>query len=99
MVTVVKDVVRWVHEHFHLISNFEFDCYQVNVLLLEKNHHNIGELTASVDASLQNNSIKLVLSTRLIVMDPELLICQNLFHIWASLLESDILYVGVKDIR
>ena len=98
MVAVVKDVVRWVHEQFHLIGDFEFDCYQVNVLLLEKNHHNIGELTATVDASFQNNSIKLILSARLIVMDPELLICQNFFHIWASLLKSQILYVGVKDI-
>jgi len=52
VVTVIKDVVRWVHEHFHLISNFKFYGYQVNILLLEKNHNNIGELTASVDAFL-----------------------------------------------
>ena len=99
MVTVIKNIVRWVHKYFHLISNFKLDSNQVDVLLLEKNHNNIGELTSSIDALLQNNSIKLILSTSLIVMDPKLLFCQNLFHIWASLLESQILYVGIENIR
>ena len=98
VVAVVQDVVGWVHKHFHLIGDFEFDCDQVNVLLLEKNHHDVGELSAAVDASFQNNSVKLILRARLIVVDPELLLCQDLFHVWASLRKSLILLVGVKDI-
>jgi hypothetical protein len=75
VVAVVKDVVRWVDKHFHLISDFEFDSNQVNILLLEKNHHNIRELTTSVNASFQNNSVKFILSSCLVVMDPKLLLC------------------------
>jgi hypothetical protein len=27
MVTVVKNVIRWIYKNFHLISDFKLDCY------------------------------------------------------------------------
>tara|TARA_B110000285_G_C15046861_1_gene574779 strand:+ start:723 stop:965 length:243 start_codon:yes stop_codon:yes gene_type:complete len=41
VITVIQNVISRVDKNFHLISDFKFNRDQVNVSLLEKDHHNV----------------------------------------------------------
>ena len=69
-----KNIVIWIDKHHRLIEKANLQCDQENVSFLIKDHDNISEFETTIIFSFQRNTIKLVVSSRLVVVHPDLLV-------------------------
>lgn len=67
VVFLIEDVISWVNEDFHLVSDLDFKPDKSQASLEVKNHGDIFELQAFELIILENHSVKLVFSARFVV--------------------------------
>ena len=99
VISVTKDVFTWIHKHFHLIGDQHLKSNQEDVFLLIKDHGYISKLETLVFVSLQRDSIKLILCSCLIVVDPNFVVSlKDLNHLLLSFQQVLIAWTGSKNV-